>query len=171
MIVDSQESNPLHLVSVWLVDPPVGTRLVARVQGVNGRQRVLPVDREVSLSTTQLAMIVPGRSERVTKWVSAGVLPGGPGRDDDRTISAWALLPDGQQVPVPLTNVPQDGTIQVDLSEYPGARPTSSSSSTSLARGPKPASSAGLSPTKVVLVAGTLGLAYWLYRRSLVAAV
>jgi hypothetical protein len=140
------------------------------VQITQGRG-IFSRDQNVSLSTTQLAMVVPGRSERVTKWVSAGVLPGGPTRDDGRTISAWALLPGGQQVPVPLTNVPQDGTIQVDLSEYPGARPTSSSSTTSLALPPKPPSAGGLSPSKVLLVAGTLGLAYWLYRRSVAAAV
>lgn len=120
-------TTTLAFVRVWLIDPPIGTKLF-RVFTRDGVVNVAPnPPQEVAGYGAQLngATVLPG-SARATVPVFEHRLPD-TADGSDRTVEAWALLPSGERVDVPLSPVPSDGILRLDLSAKPGERASADS--------------------------------------------
>lgn len=109
-------TSTLAFVRVWLIDPPNGTRLY--------RSPSAPAASPDELSGygTDIAgaVALPG-SGRASVPVYEYRLPD-TADGSIRTVAVWAVLPDGTRIDVPLSPVPSDGILRVDLSRHPGTR-------------------------------------------------
>lgn len=152
-------------VRIWMIDPPAGTYAIAK--------NAAGEERRLDGPTTQLSAaavlnpsdmpngIAPlaGNASDVV-WVTEGLFPDGSGWT---TATASIVLPNGTRLPVSLSPVPQDGILRVQLSSYPGARPTQPSTGS----GPHTASAGGGIGFGTVAVVGGAAAALWYYRKSL----
>lgn len=158
---------------VWMIDPPAGTYAVAIGSAQTyspDRTEAIPLEtRRLAGVTTQMRLGAPPPNPDGTfaanygsippTWVTEARLPDGP-------ASAWhtgrveVVLPSGERIPVTLAPVPTDGVFNVDLSAYPGARPTTSSVS-----GGTATADGGIGLGTLALGAAAIGAAVWGVRR------
>lgn len=169
---DTGRTGGLANVRIWMIDPPAGTYAVAK--NAEGQERRLDGP------TTQLAAaavlnpsdmpngIAPlaGNASSVV-WVTEALFPDGTASGGVQvpwvTATASIVLPDGTRLPVSLSPVPMDGILRVQLSSYPGARPTQSSSG----GGVVTANAGGGIGFGTVAIVGGAVAALWYYRKSL----
>lgn len=157
----SFEPNPLAGVRVWLIRPPSGVRLVASVE-TRGPGRSPPVvrDDELKLDVAQLALPVPGSDQRVTRTVAQGRLPDAADRSVV-TRELHAVSADGSRTRIPLSHLPSDGILRIDLGSD-GLVPVDG-------RGQVAPASRNRIPTIAVVavaVAAGAGIWWWLGRRE-----
>jgi hypothetical protein len=174
---DTGRTGGLANVRIWMIDPPAGTYAVAK--------NAAGEERRLDGPTTQLAVaavlnpsdmpngIAPlaGNASNVV-WVSEALFPdggaqSGSGQSPWVTATASIVLPDGTRLPVALSPVPMDGILRVQLSAYPGARPSQSSTGggTAIAN-----AGGGIGFGTVAIVSGAAA-ALWYYRKSLSRAL
>lgn len=164
--LDGGIARTLANVRIWMIDPPAGTYAIAK--------NAAGEERRLDGPTTQLAAAVvlnpsdmPGGivplagGARDAVWVTEALFPDGNGWT---TATASIVLPDGTRLPVSLSPVPTDGILRVQLSAYPGARPTQSSTGGGGVSGANAGDGIGLGT--VAIVTGTAA-ALWYYRKSL----
>jgi len=116
-------TSTLAFVRVWLIDPPRGTRLHRREAIPEGVVNVMaPTPQELTGYGTDIAgaVALPG-SNRASVPVYEYRLPD-TADGSVRTGAVWAELPDGTRVDVPLSPVPSNGVLRVDLSRHAGDR-------------------------------------------------
>lgn len=116
-------TSTLTFVRVWLIDPPDGTRLMraGKTRSAAGEEATVPLTR-LDGYTAQLngQTVLPG-SGRAAVPVSEHRLPD-TADGADRTTRLAVELPDGTTRDVPLSPVPSDGILRMDLSRVPGSR-------------------------------------------------
>lgn len=169
---DTGRTGGLANARIWMIDPPAGTYAVAK--NAEGQERRLDGP------TTQLAAaavlspsdmpngVAPlaGNASSVV-WVTEALFPDGTASGGVQvpwvTATASIVLPDGTRLPVSLSPVPMDGILRVQLSSYPGARPTQSSSGGGVATAN---AGGGIGFGTVAIVGGAVA-ALWYYRKSL----
>lgn len=173
---DTGRTGGLANVRIWMIDPPAGTYAVTK--NAEGQERRLDGP------TTQLATaavlnpsdmpngIAPlaGNASNVV-WVTEALFPDGTASGGVQvpwvTATASIVLPDGTRLPVSLSPVPMDGILRVQLSSYPGARPTQSISGGGVAT----ANAGGGIGFGTVAIVGGAAAALWYYRKSLSRAL
>jgi len=116
-------TSTLAFVRVWLIDPPRSTRLYRREAIPEGVVNVMaPTPQELTGYGTDIAghVALPG-SGRASVPVYEYRFPD-TADGSVHTGEAWAELPDGARVDVPLSPVPSNGVLRVDLSRHAGDR-------------------------------------------------
>jgi len=165
--------DSLAFARIRMVDPPAGTYAVARglpAPVSPDRTEAVPLEeRRLEGVTTQMRLGAPPPNPDGTLaanygaippvWVTEARLPDAPG-STWQTMGADVVLPSGERLPVALSPVPTDGVFVVDLSRYPGARPTAHGSDAAGA-----ASDGGIGLGTLALGAAALGAAVWGARR------
>lgn len=164
---DTGRTGGLANVRIWMIDPPAGTYAIAKNAAGEERRLDGPTTQLAAAAVLNpsdmpngVAPLAGGASNVV--WVTEALFPDAAG--GWTTASASIVLPDGTRLPVSLSPVPMDGILRVQLSAYPGARPTQSSSGGGATQAGAYGDGIGLGTVAIV---GGIGAGLWYYRKSL----
>lgn len=168
-VTTNTSTNPLAGTRVWMIDPPVGTYAVAHI-GRSGDVRLSGPTTQLSRAaamgdppaTSDTDVTQGARLPPAPVWVTEATLPA----DVASSATVEVVLPNGARLPVSLSPVPSDGIFRVDLSAYPGARPTQSSAGDHVAVPSAQASASGGGGALLLGLAAVAGGGLWLFGRK-----